>query len=110
MLSLEYIGKIEAGLMCEVYGYCTVAIAASSALNGNGGCLFKRNTEHRWVGFIEIAQEQKLTKYALFNGGIRRMCVEDAPLSDRAVRMLIFLHYPVGTLAAYGIFQNSHCR
>jgi hypothetical protein len=82
----KHIGNVEAGLMCEVYSYCTVVIAASSALNGNGGCLFSRNTEARWVGSVEMVRKHKLIKYTLLNDGLRRMCIDDVPLSDRAVR------------------------
>jgi hypothetical protein len=75
----------EAGLMCEVYSCCAVSIAASSALNGNGGCLFSRDPERCWAQPLEMIQNRKLVECSLLNTGIRMQCVDDVPLSTRAV-------------------------
>jgi len=37
----------EAGLMCDVYSCCTISIAASSAVDGNGGRLLTIDPERR---------------------------------------------------------------
>ncbi|KAE9374785.1 HET-domain-containing protein [Stipitochalara longipes BDJ] len=75
----------EASLMCEVYSCCTVSIAASSSMDGNGGCFFSRDPERRWVQRVELVRDNVPTEFVLLlNRGIRKQCIEDTPLSTRA--------------------------
>jgi hypothetical protein len=74
----------EATLMCEVYSHCAISIAASSSVNGNGGCLFSRNPERRWIQQIELIRDNVPAEFFLLNSGIRKQCIEDTPLSTRA--------------------------
>ncbi|PMD43657.1 HET-domain-containing protein, partial [Hyaloscypha variabilis F] len=76
--------KIEASLMCEVYSCCAVSIAASSAENGNGGCLFPRDPQRRWIQRVEVITEKAPAEFILLNRGISKQCIEDTPLATRA--------------------------
>jgi len=74
----------EASLMCEVYSCCTISIAASSAVDGNGGCFFSRDPGRRWIQPIKVIRDNSPAEFVLLNTGFEKQRIEDTPLSTRA--------------------------
>lgn len=74
----------ESSLMASVYGSSSLNIAATAALDGTTGCLFKRDLVYVRGGHIEVEINDEDRTYDYFDSDLFLNDIDAAPLLGRA--------------------------
>jgi hypothetical protein len=69
--------------MSSVYGSSTINIAASSASDGNGGCFYTRDPDHKWCHRVKTSVKGQEKYYECIEDGILDACLFQTPLVQR---------------------------
>lgn len=74
----------ESKLMASIYGSSYINLAATSAVDGNVGLFFDRDSSHVWRHRVQVRATGVERQYDCVEDGIYEACMFRSPLAERA--------------------------